>query len=270
VTGLRLFLLASVFVHAFHYDSRAAVLFVPDARPIEGEWLIDDAPHILIHGEIRESDLVDLKKLFPKLRSVKFDIRPLVIVDSNGGDVLAAMSIGLFLRGQKAQVSVATGGSCDSACTFILASGVLRMMRGESRLGIHRPRFEPKFFASLSATQAETTYQALIERCRQYFARMGQDPSLFSDMLRVPSGEVKFVDWDYADKVRLIGSDPAFDEWLRASWLQRFGAEYVNQLDRWKSCTESGKTSEVCAEQFPFPARSTKHLPPPDLGLPKE
>jgi hypothetical protein len=230
----------------------------------------EDFPHLRISGAIVESDLQKIKRLLPKVRAAKdqLDIRVPVIVDSHGGDVLTAISIGSFLRESKAWVDVATGGSCDSACVFILAGGVRRTMRVEDTIGLHRPIFNPRQFASLSASEAESAYLALIERCRRYFDRMGQDPRLFADMLQVPSQEVRAVDWSYAEQVRLIGDDPAFTEWLRASQLERFGVEYVRQADAWLACLSSGKSHQECDPLFPKRYEKTRSLPPFDLGLP--
>lgn len=236
---------------------------VADVRLVEGKVFnlqqsgnIRDFPHLLIYGRISASDLDKVQSLMPQLQSRN---RPgpsfgnLVFLNSLGGDVLAAMRIGNFLRGLQAKTAVDNGDSCSSACIFVLAGGVDRMVFEGSRLGIHRPAFEQVLFAKLNAQEAAKLYTALADRARQYFRDMGIGDKLFPDMLRVPSQELRWVDTAYAEEVNLRGRDPAYEEWTRAREVEKRGAAYMRQMDLLLECMNSGNNLQLCKDRFPLP-----------------
>ncbi len=227
--------------------------------PAKAAWASEirslrDAPHLLIYGEISAADADAMRSLIAQLQKAKpAQATPIVFLNSPGGDVLAAMRMGAMLREARAMVTVDNQDSCSSACIFVFAGGVERNAFPGSRLGLHRPAFDPALFANLSALEAEKRYNELIARSRDYFRSFGVDEKLFSDMLRVPSQKVGWVDTDYARVVNLHGTDPAHEEWTRARMLQRHGPEYVRQSDLRLNCPNSGTNPRTCAERFPVP-----------------
>jgi len=216
---------------------------------------IREFPHILISGQISAADLKNVQALMPQLQAAEPSIGNLVFLNSPGGNVIAAMKIGSFLRAMKAHTAVDSGDGCSSACIFVLAGGVERSAFTGSRLGLHRPSFDSALFAKLTSQDADMLYTDLTIRCREYFRDMGIDDKLFSDMLRVPSQKILVVDTDYAENVRLHGTDPAYEEWTRARDIQKHGPAYVKQWDLRLECLNSGNNYQLCNERFPFPSQ---------------
>jgi hypothetical protein len=110
-----------------------------------------------------------------------------VLLDSPGGDGIAAMKIGEILRANKAHVFVT--GQCASACIFVLASGVVRGAPAYT-VGIHRGRItktdeNAKILEEVDV-KSNPQAKALLERFEKavpvYFSQMGMPPELFQAM----------------------------------------------------------------------------------------
>lgn len=85
-----------------------------------------------------------------------------VTFNSHGGDLLAAMELGVLIRerGFSTRIGVApelrttsTSSYCESACPFAYAGGVFRLMDSGSRMGVHQ-FFKPS--GSVAATDIAT------------------------------------------------------------------------------------------------------------------
>jgi hypothetical protein len=94
----------------------------------------------------------------------------LVALNSEGGDLVAGMEIGQIIRSRSFQTDVGGNGTCASACVFILAAGVERDAYG--KIGIHRPRFDDRYFADLTPAQARAKYEQLQTGARSYLREM--------------------------------------------------------------------------------------------------
>lgn len=111
----------------------------------------------------------------------------IVLLDSSGGDGVAAMKIGRLLRLARAHVFVT--GQCSSACMFVLASGVVRGASAYT-VGIHRGRItvtdaDGKILKEVDAVENPKAAAALRKfeyDAEIYFAEMGMSPSLFDAM----------------------------------------------------------------------------------------
>lgn len=214
---------------------------------------------ILISGEIKRSDVgsldVALKKADSKL--------PLIFLDSPGGEVLAAMDMGRMIRSKKAMTHVVAPASCSSACVFLLAAGVSRLV-WNAKVGIHRPMFPPKLFAALNADDAMLRYNALIEQARTYLKGMGMPEALFNEMLKVSSGDIRWLTEEELNLYGLEGVDPAWAEWVRAKGIQRFGLKEIERSERSQKCIAETGDREGCARALgpPFPYQMLDALPP--------
>lgn len=220
-----------------------------------------DLAHIELHGEITKDDIRGVADLLGRYRllyqshdsadSVSRMYRtPYVFLNSQGGDVLAAMQIGQLLRGSLAHVIVDVGRECSSACLFLLAAGVRRDVFQDAKLGLHRPRFEEEMFASLTPNDATILYASLVERCRSYFQDMGISDRLMEDMLLVESRKIAYRDREYAEEVRLAGVDAGFQEWSRAKDLKELGEPTVRAREDLLDCYNSGTRLDLCDERF--------------------
>jgi hypothetical protein len=106
---------------------------------VPDNWL----PRIVIDGPISTGDD---KRFFSVLneakgRSTDWERYRTVLLNSEGGDVAAAMSIGRMVREAQIVTAIHERSVCASACILILSGGVWRYARDDTRLGLHRPYF---------------------------------------------------------------------------------------------------------------------------------
>lgn len=136
----------------------------------------------------------------------------LVLLNSPGGDGDAAMAIGHLLRQKKAQTFVT--GRCESACVFILASGVARAARPRT-VGVHAGRLtisdpQGKVLKEVDATRSLndsfklTTFNSDI---RNYFAEMGIGHGLLDVILAHQTKQTYQLTEHEMKAYRLIGFD---------------------------------------------------------------
>ncbi len=226
-------------------DSR----FVPPASQPQGH--VSDLAHVELFGEITASDIKRVAKHLEIVRSLDPSKRTVpVFLSSPGGDLLAAMEIGKILRKSHAWTIVSNNMECSSACIFILASGVQRDAFNGAMLGLHRPRFDQTMFANLDADKAQVLYNTLIRRCRIYLREMGVSDQLLDDMLRTESRKITYQDRDYAERVSLIGDDPAFQEWNRAKRIEEEGEDIIRAQEYQVDCYNSGTDHDICDNRF--------------------
>lgn len=155
----------------------------------------------------------------------------MVEIESRGGDVDAAMSIGRHLRKLNARISTCR---CASACVLILAAGVERRPSGycnsriEPEIGVHR------LYESYvdSKEQIEITRQrrrAKLQEVRAYLDEMGIPSTLMDLMESIPPDAMRNLSAAELKTYHLEGDDPAWDEHVvaqRASAIGITSAEY--------------------------------------------
>ena len=115
----------------------------------------------------------------------------MILLNSPGGDGLAAMEAGRLVRAAKAHVFVR--GKCASACVFILAAGVVRGAP-EGVVGIHRARLTT-FVKGIGVVDINTAsnpnavrvLEAGDRRTEDYLREMGMPDTLFQAMKGTPS-----------------------------------------------------------------------------------
>lgn len=216
---------------------------------------VQDRAHLLITGQITSDDVLAVDRLLPSavlqthFRTFSGTYKPLVLLNSPGGDLMAAMKIGQTLRKVRAWVWVDRAAECASACVFILAGGVDRNIVPGARIRIHRPYFDKKSFANLPFPDAESLYSKQSEVAKTYLRDMGMSNSLFERMLRVPSQRSVLLTSTELDTIGLQGKDPAYEEWDRANQQKSLGDERVQQTDKLTDCLNSGKPQAVCEKQ---------------------
>jgi len=140
-----------------------------------------------IKGQISKKVLASIRGSIGNVQGDPVPAGLIVLLDSPGGDGIAAMKIGEILRANKAHVFVT--GQCASACIFVLASGVVRGAPAYT-VGIHRGRItkSDENAKILEEIDVKTNPQAreLLERFEKavpvYFAQMGMPPDLFQAM----------------------------------------------------------------------------------------
>ena len=107
--------------------------------PAAGATQADGPKSVVVRlkGSISGKTLEAVRQALPRVRGDSLPAGLIVLLDSMGGDGVAAMNIGRLLRAGKAHVFVT--GQCASACIFVLAAGVIRGAPAYT-VGIHRGR----------------------------------------------------------------------------------------------------------------------------------
>jgi hypothetical protein len=167
-----------------------------------------------IHGPIDKAVASQAVKL---IRSIRPDVDELtVFLNARGGDVLAAIELGEEVRKQWAWTAVDDDGECVGACVLVLAAGVRRTPASE-KVGLQRLNFEHREFVSTSRDRVKQNYAALARSVEAYLARMGMPKKLFQEMSQQPSERVLLLDARRLKALGLDGTDPAYEQWLRAN-----------------------------------------------------
>lgn len=174
---------------------------------------------VSLRGEIANGDLAKIEDAIKKLggfpvvsnddivqlgREVRFEI------DSPGGDLVEAMKIGRFLR--RSLLTIEIQGECSSACFIVWigavdrgatfgSTGVKYLKNG---FGLHRPRYDKKYFQSLGIESAQMQYAKLKEMVYSYFLEMGAPLPLADRMLSTPSRSIEYLDGNEA--LNIVGS----------------------------------------------------------------
>lgn len=157
-----------------------------------------------------------------------------VLLNSAGGDVSSAMSIGRTIRKASLATAVHDGSVCASACIVILAGGVWRYAHDGARLGLHRPYFaNPKSATAKGYDTFQQAYDSIIESHRKYFLEMKIGSGILDRMVQVPSNEIYWVSLSLAKQLNLLGEDAANAEWRRAQRIARDGQACVDWQDHY-------------------------------------
>jgi hypothetical protein len=149
------------------------------------------------------------------IRSIRPDVDELtVFLNSAGGDVLAAIELGEEIRKQWALTVVDDDGQCLGACVLVLAAGVRRTPAPE-KVGLQRLNFEQR--ESISRDRAKQKHAGLAKSVETYLARMGMPKRLFQEITQQSSEKVLLLDARRLKALGLDGTDPAYEQWLRAN-----------------------------------------------------
>lgn len=166
---------------------------------------------IALNGTIDNRTPSDLSKFYTLVNNstAKGCNMMMLTLDSNGGDVVAAMEAGTFVREKKMATTVRPK-SCASACVLLYVGGVRRF--GFS-FGLHRP-YSIKL--SMNQSEAKNQYEQINNSIRQYLTRMNIPERLLDIMNSTSPDKVKWIDRDnnedLIEELHLVGEDPIYAE----------------------------------------------------------
>jgi len=148
-------------------------------------------PRISIEGELSQKDLEAFTAIAETARQdAVHGVRPVNVgLDSHGGNIWVAMSIGRIARQNAFMTRVEVGASCASACVYVLAAGQGLYVGG--RVGIHRPYFPNDGVTSARAKKAQ--YEGINAQTRQYLEEMGLPTSLHDRMMQTPPDRLTWL-----------------------------------------------------------------------------
>lgn len=178
---------------------------------------------IYANGAIQSGDFDRLRALLRKDFEVYIKSSRTVRITSNGGDIVEAIKIGGLLKEMYAEVVV--DGDCASACFLLYVSAVERKSFG--RVGIHRPYFEPRYFAGLRPADAEKKHLELTDALNRFLEKSDVPRSLIDKMNSTSSKEIY---WLSEKDIEDVGRYPSwFEEFLLAKCSR--APDYWEELD---------------------------------------
>jgi hypothetical protein len=130
-------------------------------------------------------------------RTLRRDVRIRVDIDSQGGQVFAAMEIGRILRSAAASIVVANGASCVSACVFVLMGAPERSVADGARIGIHRP--------ALAAAGSAALVDAMSAAIASYAEQMQVSRAIIADMMAIPADHMRLLTSAELDRYGING-----------------------------------------------------------------
>lgn len=196
---------------------------------------------ILMEGEIVAGDFARLEALS------KGRVVDILKIRSPGGDVIEAIKIADFLNDKFITANIPltlfitdtpkcsneglqsqSNCVCYSACSVIWMTAPMRM---GDYVGVHRPRFDNKYFANLNSDEAQVKYSDLLAGVASYLRQHDVTESIIAKMLAVSSGDNYILQ---EDEVRSIGNmRPFLNEMLLARCADRsFGYAEKQRLLR--------------------------------------
>ena len=202
-------------------------------------------PRITVFGQITK---VDLRNFVGFARMAREDLAKLahmeggylIFLDSSGGDVETAIAVGKIARTDKATVTVKSGNQCISACVFVLAGGVSRLVLGQ--VGIHRP-YSPDD-TQISANLQKDNYERLAKAIKGYLNTVNIPSDLYDLMVRIPPQKIRFLSADELQRYGLSENDPFEDAARVASNAKYYGItseEFMRRQARGnRECSSTG------------------------------
>lgn len=202
-----------------------------------------------VNGQISKNALEKVKQLIGQANGDPIPAGVIVLLDSSGGDGVAAMQIGRLLR--KANAHVFVTGQCASACIFVLAGGVVRVAPSYS-VGIHRGRItmsdaNARIIKEVDVNDdpaAKATLQYFEKQAPIYFSEMGMSPDLFPLMQAHQMKGVYRLSSAEISKTQLSGFESGYLE-QRAAFYQSQTSPYKMDENEFKRRTM--KVSSRCS-----------------------
>ncbi|MCR4347850.1 MAG: hypothetical protein NUV55_11705 [Sulfuricaulis sp.] len=182
-------------------------------------------PGVSLRGPISKNDVPIFRKLLaPYLDKNYFKKNPTpqwykpnpydegywVSLDSEGGDVYAAMTIGRMFRKARVHAQVGWSGKCMDSCVFLLAGAVKRSTFSGGPVGIHRPYSIDTDAVSFEELQTRTT--KLGADVSAYLREMNIPSSLYESMKLIPPENIKILSYSELKAFGLYDRDPVFAE----------------------------------------------------------
>jgi hypothetical protein len=124
-------------------------------------------------------------------RALHRDVDLRIDVDSQGGEVFAALEIGRILREERASISVRSGASCISSCVLVLMGAVERNVSEAARLGIHRPSLGASWRGGQKEAGEDATVDAMAAQLALYAEQMNVPRKIVDEMMSIPADHLR-------------------------------------------------------------------------------
>lgn len=114
-----------------------------------------------------------------------------ISVDSPGGFLESALTIGAIIREKGFKTQIIEGALCASACPLLFAGGQERSVHPQSAFGLHQIYSTEQ--AQLSSAQAMADAQATTARITRYLDGMGVDSKVWTFALETPPARLYYL-----------------------------------------------------------------------------
>lgn len=181
--------------------------------------------NIVLNGTIDKFTERDLESRYSALNNGRpHECKTVILsLNSDGGDVDAAIKAGTFVRQKKISTVVPKGETCASACSLLFLGGVERY---GDKIGLHRP-YSTKY--SVSEREAQQTYDSINKTILLYLRSMNIPESLLNAMNSIPPDSIRWMTTRELDEMQICGIDPAYADQkdsLKAQQLKISKQEY--------------------------------------------
>jgi membrane-bound ClpP family serine protease len=182
---------------------------------------------VTLRGEITPAMIPKVREAVAAATGDPIPAGLIVLLDSGGGDGLAAVEIGRLLRGAQAHVFVT--GRCASACVFVFMGGVVRQA-ADGALGIHRARLTRIDPATGKRVEIDVGRDDRAARrlrnanasLRQYLTEMGALQSFHALMESTPVEPLRYLSRAEAKSLGVIGFEQNYLRYRDAKLVKRF------------------------------------------------
>lgn len=199
-----------------------------------------------LSGDISELDALAVRTMVEDLQRRKVS-RPYVMLNSRGGDVDAALSIGRDLRKVRAIATMGEMHICYSSCVFVLSGATQRAVGGS--VGIHRPYSERT--GLIDVDQAQREYTRLTQTAKRFLAEMNLPGELYEAMVRIPPEEIRVLNSFELSAFGLNTPDPVEQDFFDSIGAKQYNLtkqEYLSRKAREKqTCGAVLQTGDVDA-----------------------
>jgi ATP-dependent protease ClpP protease subunit len=171
------------------------------------------APDLTIRGAISKADA----DYVTQQSEGKYKDRTLHVgLDSEGGNVAAAMAIGRIIRRNEWTVFVGQNKKCFSSCALIYIAGVSRVNNGV--IGLHRP-----YLAELlHREEIERVAPVMLQQVKDYVRSMGIVDSFYEQMVNTEPSQIRL--YRENEILPLVPmNDPVYDEILNSYTARAYG-----------------------------------------------
>lgn len=178
-------------------------------------------PFLSVYGTISQGDADYVAQ-----HEAEFKNRLRVFLNSEGGDVAAAMKIGRIIRDKEASVSTNKDAKCFSSCALIYIAGVTRQ-NPSGLIGLHRPYLA----ASLSRAAIERAAPLMLQEIKDYVREMGISNSFYKSMVNTEVSDIRLYRADQINKL-VPETDPTYDEIENGYEARKYGVSAAEMRRR--------------------------------------
>ncbi|MDR2220980.1 MAG: hypothetical protein LBE24_10465 [Methylobacillus sp.] len=219
-------------------------------RPLVHACVDNDNLHIYYNGVIN-NELQSLMKALTVAATEEGIQYHTLEIDSPGGEIDAALSIGDELWNGDWGIWVKPGARCYSACVLLLAGATSRSM-SDGSVGIHR-MLNPKSQAR-TPDELQAELDLHLHSVKKYLTKYGANPALADLMMTVPSKELRILTQEEIRQFGLDGTNPVKADLARLDVARRCGDDFLRRWDNLKqlnekecSITREGSTQKYIA-----------------------